>query len=104
MSARAINFKDKIVKSIIELLFREGIIITKDNVKVWMCDTMMMRDVANGCNYVKSELDSDVVVYTNKVPNLEYLEKNERVRIFDQEKLQKLALAYKDYDLYDMLS
>ena len=104
MSSKAIYLKDKIIPAIIKLLRKECFFITQDHIKIWSCDSMNMSDVVIGCNYVKSKLSSYVICYTNKVNNIEYLEKNEGVTIFDSTKLKSLALKHGDLELYDMLS
>ena len=89
--------------AIISILAKEGIHITEDNIKIWSCDSMLMKDVAIGCDYVKNKLNSNVICYTNKVNNIEYLEKAEGVKIFDADRLKELALKHNNYFLYDLL-
>ncbi len=103
MGARVVHYRDAVKKAILNIFNKEGINITQDNIKIWGCDVMLMSNVVLGANYVKS-IGSDILIYTTKVPQIEYLERNERVTIYDEEKLQTLALKHKDYKLYDMLS
>ena len=53
---------------IVEILKKEGFNITPDNIKCWQRDIMSMEDVLRGCNYVKRELNSNVICYTNELP------------------------------------
>jgi hypothetical protein len=95
--------KDRAIPLIKNILKKEGYDISDDIIKVWNRPTMMIGDVIIGCNYVK-RVGSDIVVYTNSVPNKEYIESNEKVKIFDNEDLLKLSLKYHQHDLFDMLS
>ena len=85
---------DEITKLTSELLQKEGIQITKDNVKIWNCNQMQASDVKRGCDFVKREGLNPVLVYTNKVPLKDYIANAEKVDIFDNEELTKLALRH----------
>ena len=88
-------YKSKEVKPlIIDLLEKEGLNITEDNIKIWMQDTMTADQVKLACNYIKSDRLSLVVVYTNKVPLKKYISEHEGVAIFDEEDLIKLSIRH----------
>lgn len=103
MSIVKYHLKSIIEPKIIELLKKEGFEITKDNIKIWAMDYMRMSDVKIGCDYVKNKLGSNIIIYTNKVNNIDFIEKNESVKIYDSVILKKLCLKYNDYVLYDLL-
>lgn len=103
MGQKTIYFKEKTIEGVIKLLNMENISVTSDNIKIWGCDQMNIKDVIFGCNYVKNRLSSDVIVYTNIVPQRAKLEKSEKVRIFDESVLKDLCIKHKEYDLYDCL-
>ena len=104
MGANAFYFRNKLIPLIKDLLLKEGISIEADNIKCWGCDYMNLSDVVVGCNYVKNNTKSPVVVYTNEVPNRDTIAKNEGVKIFDSENLKELAMKYKEYEIFDLLS
>ena len=85
---------DEITKLTIDLLQKEGIQITKDNVKIWNCSQMQASDVKRGCDFVKREGLNPVLVYTNKVPLKDYISIAENIDIIDNEELTKLAIRH----------
>ena len=64
--------KEKAIPIIIKLLAKNGEIITEKNIKVWEQDTMRLKDVKVGCDYIKRESLIPILVYTNTVPNKTY--------------------------------
>lgn len=103
MSARTLYFKDRIIPKIINLFKKEGINITNENIKIWGCDTMLMKNVATCCDKFKNEGKS-ILIYTNIVPNIEYIEKDKGITIYDQNKLGALAMKWGDYEMCDMIA
>lgn len=89
---------------IIAMMKKEGFDISESHIKIWETDRMHMKDVERGCNYVRNTLGDKIIVYTNDVPNIEFLERNEGFMIFDKSRLQLMALRTHDYELYDILS
>lgn len=96
--------RDEAVSMIIDILNKEGYNVTEYNIKTYFTPMMKMVDVKRGCDYVKNTLNSNVIVYTNNVPNKNYMEVNEEMVILDNQDLIKFALKYHNYELYDKLS
>lgn len=89
------------INRIIELLHKDGIIVTEDNIKIWNVDVMSLKDVKIGCDYIKQTDIPNVLVYINTVPNRPDIQNNEDVVIIDSEILKRMALKHKFYDVYD---
>jgi len=95
------HYKSEIVKPlIVSLLKKEGYDITYDNIKIWSTDTMRAHDVIKACSHIKTNNLSPVLVYTNKVPLKDHIEKKEGIKIFDEELLQVLSIRH-DSDLIE---
>ena len=65
---------------------------------------MLLSNVKKGCDYIKRESLTPILVYTNKVPHKEYMEKNESIKIYEQKDLCELALKENNLELHDLLS
>lgn len=85
---------DKVKPLIIDLIKKEGFNITVDNIKIWSGNTMSPNNVIIGCNYVKSNGLPLVLVYTNKVPSKDAIEKSHGVKIYDIEDLTVLSIRH----------
>jgi len=79
---------------IINLLKKEGIDITVDNIKIWATSRMHYSNVKIGCDFVKSEGLPLVLVYGNEVPHKSAIEEMEGVRIFDINDLFTLSFKH----------
>lgn len=96
--------QDKAKKLICKILTQENGEVTNENtIKCWSQPIMNISDVMYGIRYVKS-IGENRIIYTNKVPHKERLSKENNLIILDVDNLSDLALKYKEYSLYDMLS
>ncbi len=95
--------KPHATKLIIDLMSKEGVIVTENNIKIWSPETMSITDVLRGIQYVQS-LGSNILIYANIVPAKEHLEKEHSITILDKQALITLSLKHKMYELFDLLS
>jgi len=94
--------KEEIKTLIVDLLYKEEVHIVNDCIKIWETDYMLMSDVKRAADNIKSKGFPKVLVYTNKVPNKNYIEKNEEIKIFDYDDLCCLSIRH-DSDLVEFL-
>lgn len=85
---------------IIDIFFKEGIVINEKNVS--FCKNESAIDVIVKCSDIK-KTGSNVLVYSCGITNKHIISKTEVVKIFDKEDIKVLALKYSNIDLYKML-
>lgn len=86
--------REDIKPLIIDLLKKEGFDIVEDNIKIWNTQKMIINNVLIACEYIKYNRLNPILVYTNKVPLKEHLEKTQGIKIFDIEDLQILSIKH----------
>jgi hypothetical protein len=98
----SIETKKEVSKMIIELLNKEECVITDENINFSSDESTLVIDMIIECNEIKNK-KSKAAVFYNKISNKDYLQRLEKIKIFDNTDLKELALKYDNQELYKLL-
>ena len=95
----------EVTELIVSAMIQIGKPIDKTQVKIWSKDKMSLNDCVIGCRHICDKFPNNkILIYTNQVPAMDFLQKEFGIEIYDENKVKDLALIVHDYRLFDFVS